>query len=186
MSHTILISLRIYTVRPSLPPTFIGSILSHNDGERADHLLSYRSRHTAGISTAVGVHTEVVDDILQGIKKEYDCKTCCFLLLPSTPYFSLSLSLSLCLFLCICLCLSLSSNPHWYPLLFLPPSLCFHPPPPPPLLLTWFPAMYPPHAPKLLVKVPIIISISAGSTPQYSHTPRPVGPIAPILWASSR
>ena len=53
-----------FILLPSLPPTIVGSILSHDDGERGDHLLSYRSRHTAGISTAVGVQTKVVDDIL--------------------------------------------------------------------------------------------------------------------------
>mmetsp|Transcript_8103 Transcript_8103/g.25439 ORF Transcript_8103/g.25439 Transcript_8103/m.25439 type:complete len:208 (-) Transcript_8103:384-1007(-) len=41
-------------------------------------------------------------------------------------------------------------------------------------------------APNDLVKVPIMMSISRGLTPQCSHTPRPVRPTAPIECASSR
>mmetsp|Transcript_5026 Transcript_5026/g.20143 ORF Transcript_5026/g.20143 Transcript_5026/m.20143 type:complete len:214 (-) Transcript_5026:1021-1662(-) len=47
------------------------------------------------------------------------------------------------------------------------------------------PATYPPAAPKDLVKVPIMTSMSAGSTPSSSHTPRPVAPTAPMECASS-
>jgi hypothetical protein len=48
------------------------------------------------------------------------------------------------------------------------------------------PAMYPPHDPNDLVKVPIIISTSPGSTSKSSQTPLPVFPTAPMLWASSK
>ena len=47
------------------------------------------------------------------------------------------------------------------------------------------PATYPPAAPKDLVNVPIITSMSLGSTPSSSHTPRPVAPTAPMECASS-
>ena len=52
--------------------------------------------------------------------------------------------------------------------------------------LTLFPAIYPPAAAKLLVNVPIKMSTSFGSQFQWSTTPRPRGPVAPMLWASSR
>ncbi|RNA44075.1 hypothetical protein BpHYR1_042626 [Brachionus plicatilis] len=42
--------------------------------------------------------------------------------------------------------------------------------------------MYPPAAPKLLVKVPISMSTSFESHPQWSITPRPFGPTAPMLY----
>ncbi|KAA6421857.1 MAG: hypothetical protein FRX49_08176 [Trebouxia sp. A1-2] len=44
----------------------------------------------------------------------------------------------------------------------------------------------PPQDPKDLVNVPIMTSTSAGDTPKCSHTPPPLLPIAPMLWASSR
>ena len=47
------------------------------------------------------------------------------------------------------------------------------------------PAMYPPHDPKDLLRVPIQISTSSGLTPKCSAIPRPCAPIVPIEWASS-
>ena len=48
------------------------------------------------------------------------------------------------------------------------------------------PATYPPAAPNDFVKVPIMTVMSFVSTPSSSHTPRPVGPTAPMECASSK
>ena len=48
------------------------------------------------------------------------------------------------------------------------------------------PATYPPIAPNDFLNLPIMMLMSAVSTPKYSHTPRPVGPSAPMEWASSK
>lgn len=52
-----------------LLPTQCGPVLSHDDPHWSDDLLGHRGRHGGGIQGAVGVATEVVDQLLDDGKK---------------------------------------------------------------------------------------------------------------------
>lgn len=51
-----------------LLPTQCGPVLSHDDLHRSDDLLGHRGRHGGGVQGAVGVATEVVDQLLKDKK----------------------------------------------------------------------------------------------------------------------